>query len=138
MGCYIVAFGQVARFLSARQSGGANTPGGGAERRGLSVVAGEQLSRHAMLRGAQSNLRRQDCELVRRYGVLEHRDGVRFYVLRKRDVERHREAEPRLQKLHDIVLVVDRDGSTIITIYRNAKALKKIRHKSKLQRLAAA
>lgn len=91
-----------------------------------------------MQRGAQSNLRLQDCELVRRYGVLEHRSGVRFYVLRRRDVERFRDAEPRLQKLHDVVVVVACDDNTIITIYRNAKALKKIRRKSKLQRLSAA
>jgi hypothetical protein len=91
-----------------------------------------------MRRGAQGNLVDRDLELVRKYGVLERRTGVRFYVLRKRDVERHREAEPRLQKLHDLVVVVSRDGDTVITVYRNSKALKKIKRKSKLQRLVAA
>jgi hypothetical protein len=101
-------------------------------------VVDTRLSRHAMQRGAQSNLREYDLELVRRYGVLEHRTGVRFYFIRRRDVARHRKAEPRLQKLHDIVMVVSNDDSTVITVYRNPKALKEIRRKSKTRRPLAA
>lgn len=93
---------------------------------------GEQtkLSRHAMHRGAQSNLCSDDLDLVRRYGVLQHRTGVCFYFVRKREVERYRGAEPRLAKLHDIVMIVANDG-TVITIYRNRHALRDIRRKSK-------
>ncbi len=90
------------------------------------------LSEHARQRGAQSNLRTSDVELVRRYGVLEHRTGVRFYILRRRDVERYRDVEPRLAKLHDIVLIVSSDGTTVITLYRNRKALREIRRKPKM------
>jgi len=79
-------------------------------------------------------LRECDLEIVRRYGVLEHRTGARFYVVRKRDVKRYEAAEPRLRKLHDIVMVVSSDDSTVITVYRNARALREIRRKPKLRR----
>ena len=69
---------------------------------------------------------------MRRYGVLEYRTGVRFYVLRRRDVERHRAIEPRLAKLHDIVMIVSSDNTTIITVYRSKRALRDIRRKSKV------
>src|SRR5689334_2332204 len=96
------------------------------------------LSKHAKLRGAQSNLCERDVEIVRRYGVLERRTGARFYVVLKRDVERFAPAEPRLRKLHDIVMVVSSDDSTVITVYRNARALREIRRKPKLRKTCAA
>lgn len=91
-----------------------------------------QVSRHAKQRGAQSNLCDHDLDLVRRYGVIEHRAGARFYVVRKREVERYRLAEPRLAKLHDIVMIVSNDDGTVITVYRNRHALRDIRRKSKV------
>jgi hypothetical protein len=93
-----------------------------------------RLSKHAMCRRAQSNLRESDIEIVRRYGVLEHRTGARFYVVLKREVERFCDAEPRLRKLHDIVMVVSSDDKTVITVYRNSRALREIRRKSKVHR----
>ena len=89
------------------------------------------VSEHARRRGAQSNLRASDMELVRQYGILEHRTGVRFYILRRREVERYRHVEPRLAKLHDIVMIVSSDN-TVITVYRNKKALRDIRRKPKM------
>ena len=97
-----------------------------------------ELSRHARRRGAQSNLSDRDIELVRRYGVLEHRTGVRFYFVGKREVERYRDVEPRLAKLHDIVMIVSSDDFVVITVYRNHNALKDIRRKSKVKYCAAA
>ncbi len=91
-----------------------------------------RLSRHATQRGAQSNLSARDLELVRRYGVLEHRTGVRFYFVRRREAERYRSVEPRLPVLQGVVLVMSNDG-VIITIYRNRRALRDIRRKTKLK-----
>ncbi len=91
------------------------------------------LSRHAEQRGAQSNLSVSDLDLVRRYGVLEHRTGVRFYFVGRREVERYRHVEPRLVRLHDIAMVVSSDDHMVITVYRNRNALKDIRHKSKVR-----
>jgi hypothetical protein len=47
----------------------------------MTLQAEVALSRHARRRGAQSNLSDRDLDLVRRYGVLEHRTGVRFYAM---------------------------------------------------------
>lgn len=100
------------------------------DRRASGISA--DLSAHARQRGAQSNLCASDMELVRRYGILEYRTGARFYVLRRREVERYREVEPRLAKLHDLVVIVSGDGTTVITVYRNKKALREIRRKPKM------
>lgn len=90
-----------------------------------------EWSKHGQRRSAQSNLCEGDLELVRRYGVLEHRTGVRFYIVGQREVERYRDVEPRLEKLHDVVMIVAPDSFTVITVYRNRHALKQIRRKSK-------
>jgi len=99
----------------------------------VTLQAQVTLSKHARRRGAQSNLSDRDIELVRRYGVLEHRTGVRFYFVGRREVERYREVEPRLAKLHDIAMIVSCDGEIVITVYRNRNALKEIRRKSKVR-----
>ena len=104
----------------------------------MTFQADVALSRHARRRGAQSNLSDRDLDLVRRYGVLEHRTGVRFYFVGKREVERYRDVEPRLAKLHDIVMIVSSDDFVVITVYRNHNALKDIRRKSKVKYCAAA
>lgn len=96
-----------------------------------------QLSKHGRQRAAQSNLSIDDVALVRRYGVLEHRTGVRFYFVGRREVERYRVVAPRLAKLHDIVMIVSCDDETVITVYRNRHALKQIRRKSKINYRAA-
>ena len=98
---------------------------------GTGAAASAGVSEHARLRGAQSNLCASDMELVRRYGILERRTGARFYILRRREVERYRDVEPRLAKLHDIVMIVSSDNM-VITVYRNKKALKDIRRKPKM------
>ena len=95
-------------------------------------------SGHARLRAAQSNLCDRDLELVCRYGVLEHRTGVQFYFLRRRDVQRFPKVEPRLIRLHGVVVIMSVEDEMIITIYRNRRALKDIRRKSKVRQGAAA
>lgn len=89
-----------------------------------------RFSKHARRRSAQSNLCEHDVELVRRYGVLEHRTGVRFYFMRKREVEKYRAAEPRLTRLQGVVMIISNDD-IVITTYRNSRALREIRRKSK-------
>lgn len=89
-----------------------------------------KLSHHARQRSAQSNLLAHDLELVRRYGVLEHRTGVLFYFVRRRDVHRYRTVEPRLARLEGVVMIQSLDG-VVITVYRNRHALRQIRRKPK-------
>lgn len=104
----------------------------------MAVQAQVQLTGHGRQRGAQSNLCVDDLDLVRRYGVLEHRTGVRFYFVRKREVERYRDDEPRLERLLGVVLVVSQDDRMVITVYRNQRALREIRRKSKTRMRPAA
>ena len=104
----------------------------------MSSSARVEWSRHGRLRGAQSNLCDHDVELVRRYGVLEHRTGVRFYFVRTREVERFRSIEPRLPHLLNVVMIVAGDDDLVITVYRNRNALKEIRRKPKSRRSSAA
>jgi len=104
----------------------------------MNLQADVALSRHARQREAQSNLSDRDLELVRKYGVLEHRTGVRFYFVGRREVDRYRHVEPRIAKLHDIVLIVSCDDRMVITLYRNRNALKEIRRKSKTRSGSAA
>jgi hypothetical protein len=96
-----------------------------------------RFSKHAKRRSAQSNLCEHDVELVCRYGVLEHRTGVRFYFMRRREVEKYRAAEPRLERLQGLVMIISNDN-IVITTYRNSRALRDIRRKSKFQSSAAA
>ena len=100
-------------------------------------AADAMLSKHAQRRSAQSNLCEQDVDLVCRYGVLERRTGVRFYFVRRREVDRYRAVEPRLDKLDGIVMVMSPDG-VVITFYRNSKALRNIRRKHKFGEKRAA
>jgi hypothetical protein len=72
-----------------------------------------------------------DLYLVRWYGVLEHRTGVRFYFVGRREAVRFRYVEPRLDRLQGVVLVVTADDRLVITVYRNRRALRDIRRKSK-------
>jgi hypothetical protein len=99
--------------------------------------ASAEWSKHARRRGAQSNLRENDVELVRKYGVLERRTGVEFYFVRRREVKRFCDAEPRLSRLEGVVMVMSRDG-VVITFYRNSKALRNIRRKHKFSERRAA
>lgn len=90
-----------------------------------------RFTAHSNWRLAQCNMQRRDIGLVLKYGVLERRTGVRFYFIRKKDVERYRKVEPRLVKLHDAVVIVSSDDSWVVTMYRNKKALRTIRRKLK-------
>src|SRR5207237_3810291 len=87
------------RQATKASRGGENNTGGPA------TEAAATLTRHARRRGAQSNLCERDLEIVRMYGVLEHRTGVRFYFVRQREVERFQRAEPRLARLQGVVMV---------------------------------
>ncbi len=89
---------------------------------------------HARKWLAQSNLLPSDVDLVRRHGTLQYRDGARLYFVRRRDVLRHRLAEPRMLKLHSLVLVVASDSETVITAYRNGNGMRQIKRKPKRRR----
>ena len=88
------------------------------------------LSRHAKLRSSHRNLSDDDISLVLKFGQKEYRTGACFYFLGQRNLPKSLRADNRYAKLVGTVLIVSHDG-TIITLYRDPTALKKIRKKRK-------
>jgi hypothetical protein len=86
-----------------------------------------QISRHAAKRMAQRNLSLNDLELVLRLGRKEHRTGVRFFFLGERDLPRGRELD--LRRLAGTTIVAAKE--CILTVYRNERAISRIKRKSK-------
>jgi hypothetical protein len=86
-----------------------------------------QISAHAARRMAQRNLNIGDLALVLRFGRKEYRTGVKFFFLGERDVPQGHERE--LRRLVGTTIVAADDS--ILTVYRNAKALARIKRKLK-------
>lgn len=86
-----------------------------------------RISRHAAKRMAQRNLSLSDVALVLRLGRKEHRTGVRFFFFGERDVPRDREIDLRRLAGTTIVAAEER----ILTVYRNGRAISRIKRKSK-------
>ena len=88
------------------------------------------IGEHATLRMAQRNLDTGDIALVLRFGRAEHRTGVTFYFLGKRDVP-DQLARSMKRLIGTTVIVQDEE---ITTVYRNRRALSKIKRKLKWHR----
>lgn len=98
------------------------------------TISGQRfnLTYHATTRLAQRNLTTTDVAYVLRYGQRLHRDGVVFYFLGKRDLPAA--ASFGARRLEGTTVVVDPQTLTIITVYRNRKALRRIKRKHKRTR----
>ena len=92
----------------------------------------ENISSHAKLRLAQRNLNEKDLAFVMRYGQEIHRTGASFYFLGSRDIPE--DFARRQSRLAGSTIVVDERG--IVTAYRNKRAIRKIKRKSKLKELS--
>jgi hypothetical protein len=86
------------------------------------------VSRHAARRMAQRNLDLGDVAVVLRFGRREHCAGAEFFFLGERDLPAG--SEKMLARLVGTVVVVVNDR-IIATVYRNQKAISKIKHKPK-------
>jgi len=86
-----------------------------------------RITRHALKRMAQRNLSLSDIALVLRLGRKECRTGVGFFFFGERDVPRGRELD--LRRLTGTT-VVAADGY-ILTVYRNERAISRIKRKPK-------
>jgi len=89
-----------------------------------------RVTGHAAQRMTQRNLEIWDIELVMGLGKELYRSGVTFYFLGKRQVPIGEERA--LEPLVGTTVVVG-DGR-VKTVYRNRRALRKIRRKSKRSR----
>jgi magnesium-transporting ATPase (P-type) len=90
-----------------------------------------ELTLHARKRGRQRNLDERKLSYVLRYGRKLWRTGICFHFLAAKDIpaaDRRSEWANRL--IGTSVLVSPQTGS-VITVYRNPKALTAIKKKSK-------
>lgn len=83
---------------------------------------------HACLRMAQRGLSQSDIQFVLTYGHKLRRSGSLFFFLGKRDipVELSR-LDNKIAKLEGTLLVLSSDGKELITVYKNRKAIQKIK-----------
>lgn len=86
-----------------------------------------RISKHAARRMAQRNLSVSDVALVLTFGRKERRTGVKFFFLGERDLPPGQERE--LKRLVGTIIVAT--DECILTVYRNEKALARIKRKLK-------
>ena len=93
-----------------------------------------RLSKHALLRMAQRNVSPDDLEYVLEHGEPINTTGIMIYILRKRDIPDHDRNKSKITRLEGTVVltVFTQDGHLqIITAYRNKRACKAVRSKTK-------
>mgnify|MGYP005837721161 CR=1 FL=1 len=94
------------------------------------------VTHHARHRGAQRNLSADDIAFVLQHGRRIWSGGAEHVFLARRDLPPERDLRRQFERLEGTVLVVDNvhDGTVLITAYRNRRALKHIRCKTKYAR----
>lgn len=86
-----------------------------------------EFTLHARLRMAQWNLRESEVLYAIRYGEKFHRHGILFHFLREKDVAKK---DPRLMsRLEGVTVLTSARSRTVITVYRNRKAINRIKRK---------
>jgi hypothetical protein len=83
-------------------------------------------SRHSLRRAAQRGVSDEVISLVIRYGRLVQKQGLKYYFGASRDFPAH--VDHRLVEKANNQVVILR-GANIITCYKNARGLKRIRKK---------
>tara|TARA_R110002124_G_scaffold232843_1_gene397899 strand:+ start:426 stop:752 length:327 start_codon:yes stop_codon:yes gene_type:complete len=93
----------------------------------INLVANESLvnSRHAKLREDQRGITEKQITLAFQYGRIIHARRATYYVVGKKEIDKHSAVEPALKEMNGIHLVVSSNG-TLLTVYKN-KDLRKIR-----------
>lgn len=89
------------------------------------------ITLHASERMSQRNVDEADVEFIMCFGRRFHRTGVEIFFLGRRDVPTR--GAHQAEHLVGTVVVVSRDSS-VITVYRNARALGALKRKQKYDR----
>ena len=88
------------------------------------------LTAHARQRMVQRNVSRSEVSSILGWGFITHCAGTVQIHLRRKDVPMYLQSNDRLMRLVGVTLVLDRDESTLITLWRNRKnGLRHIRRK---------
>lgn len=89
------------------------------------------LSTHARRRMAQRNVKIEHVQFVLDYGTPYHVAGTLHVYLRRKDIPQHRRHDPALMRLEGLAVVLCREASTVLTVWRNRQnGNKHIKHKS--------
>jgi hypothetical protein len=87
----------------------------------------------------QRHLTADEIEYVVRYGRKVHVAGVVCYFLGKRDLARADAGHGQFDRLEGTTVLLDgKRMETVVTVYRNREAFKKMQHKLKYNLKAAA
>jgi hypothetical protein len=88
------------------------------------------MTAHAGQRLGQRGISEEELQLVLTYGTKVHNAGALFVFMRRRDIPRT--LSPHSQDhLEGLTIVLDPLGEEVITAYRNRRALREIKRKSK-------
>ncbi|MBI5564558.1 MAG: DUF4258 domain-containing protein [Chloroflexi bacterium] len=97
------------------------------------------FSWHAAYRMAQRHLTAEEVEYVVRYGRKVHVAGVVCYFLGKKDLPRDDVSRGKFDRLAGTTVLLDgKRAETVVTVYRNREAFKKMQHKLKYNLKTAA
>lgn len=91
------------------------------------------LSGHAQLRQVQRNYTNNEISYILRHGRMIRRTGICFYFLAAKDVPRDERRLEWVQRLIGSTVLVNAEGSDIITLYKNRHALHDIKKKVKFR-----
>lgn len=93
-------------------------------------------TQHSVFRQAQRNLSDDDVQFVLDHGRRFYRGGALHVFLGRRDIPAEKSVVRRFGHLEGTVLVLKAGDSpaTLITAYRNRRALKQIRAKARYDR----
>lgn len=86
-------------------------------------------TQHVQTRMSQRGISPADVEFVREHGRVEHRTGVQFIFLARRDIPAP--LRRSAGHLEGITLIVAADGRVMVTCYRDRGAIADIKRKSK-------
>lgn len=89
------------------------------------------LTSHAKKRGRQRNLRESELDYVIRYGRKLWRTGICFHFLAAKDIPAADRRSQWANRLVGTSVLVSPQTGSVITVYRNPKALTAIKKKSK-------
>ncbi len=103
-----------------------------AKRKGDILQNHLSYSEHALTRIAQRGLSNSAIEYVIQHGQRYRRAGAIHCFLRKCDIPASDQGNDEYAKLEGTLVLLSRKGRTVITVYRNRKAMRQVRRKDKI------
>ena len=92
------------------------------------------LSQHAQYRSAQRNLSNEDILFILTYGEREHRAGVIFCQLHRKNIPTETPGNHRHRQLVGTTVVLCRCDNYVVTLYREGKAFHRDSRKARFNR----